>query len=53
MIFVKPYDALDGLGQTIKSFGTSLTGKFAEGAANWLLMKRLGRRTKKMLKPIA
>lgn len=45
--------AFEHVGHGALIFAKFSTKKFAEGAASWLLMKRLGRRAIKMLKPIA
>jgi len=45
--------AFADLGHNALLFAKFSSKKIAEGAASWLLMKRLGRRTVKMLKPIA
>lgn len=45
--------AFEGASPVVTSFAKEFLKKGAEGAANWLLMKRLGRRAVMMLKPIA
>ena len=45
--------AFENLGHGVMIFAKFSTKKIGEGAASWLLMKLLGRRAVKMLKPIA
>ena len=45
--------AFENLGHGAMIFTKFSSKKIAEGAASWLLMRRLGRRAVKMLKPIA
>jgi len=51
-----PMEALawrQAIQSVVKCCGIKTAQKVAEGAANWFMMKRLGRRAVAMLKPIA